>query len=71
MKYSLILKNYSYFNALIGSNFAALKAGNIDTIIVIIIEQIEIKNIDVGLISDGILLKKYISSGLLHNFQRL
>jgi hypothetical protein len=42
---------------------AALKAGNIDTIIVIIIEQIEIKNIDVGLISDGILLKKYISSG--------
>ena len=41
----------------------ALKAGNIDTKIVIIIEQTEIRIIDVGLISEGILLKKYISSG--------
>ena len=41
-----------------GSNFAALNAGNIDTIIVIVIEQIEIIKIDVGLISVGILLKK-------------
>jgi len=56
--YFLIVKNYSYFNALIGSSFAALNAGNIDTMIVIIIEQTEIKNIDVGLISDGISLKK-------------
>jgi hypothetical protein len=37
---------------------AAFKAGKIDTIIVISIEQIEIKNIDVGSISEGILLKK-------------
>ena len=43
---------------MIGSSFAALNAGNIDTMIVIIIEQTEIKNIDVGLISDGISLKK-------------
>ena len=42
---------------------AALKAGKIETIIVIIIEQIDIKKIDVGSISEGILLKKYISSG--------
>ena len=38
-------------------------AGKIETIIVIIIEQLEIKKIDVGFISEGILLKKYISSG--------
>jgi hypothetical protein len=37
---------------------AALNAGNIDTIIVINIEQIDINNIDVELISEGILLKK-------------
>ena len=48
---------------MIGSNLAALKAGKIDTKIVIIIEQTEIRIIDVGLISEGILLKKYISSG--------
>jgi len=41
-----------------GSNFAALNAGNIDTIIVIRIEHTDINNIDEGLISDGILLKK-------------
>ena len=41
-----------------GSSFAALKAGKIETSIVIIIEQIEIKKIDVGSISEGILLKK-------------
>ena len=46
-----------------GSNFAALNAGKIETIIVIKIEQIEINNIEDGFISDGILLKKYISSG--------
>ena len=42
---------------------AALKAGNIETIIVIKIEHKEIKNIDKGFISEGIVLKKYISSG--------
>ena len=41
-----------------GSNFAALNAGNIDTIIVIKIEQSEIINIEFIFISDGILLKK-------------
>ena len=46
-----------------GSSLAALKAGNIETIIVINIEQIDIIKIDEGFISDGILLKKYISSG--------
>jgi hypothetical protein len=57
-KYFLIVKNYSYFNAFIGSKFAALNAGNIDTIIVINIEQIDISNIEDGLISEGIVLKK-------------
>jgi hypothetical protein len=42
-KYFLIVKNYSYFNAFIGSKFAALNAGNIETIIVINIEQIDIE----------------------------
>ena len=42
---------------------AALNAGKIETKIVIIIEQIDIRNIDVRFISEGILLKKYISSG--------
>ena len=46
-----------------GSSFAALNAGNIDTKIVIKIEQAEIINIEIGLISEGIELKKYISSG--------
>ena len=55
--------NHSYFNALIGSSLAALRAGNIETIIVIKIEHKEIKNIDKGFISEGIVLKKYISSG--------
>ena len=41
-----------------GSSFAAFKAGNIETIIVTIIEQIEIIIIDNELISDGIELKK-------------
>ena len=41
-----------------GSNLAAFKAGNIDTIIVIKIEHIDIKKIDTGSISDGIVLKK-------------
>tara|TARA_A200000113_G_scaffold62472_1_gene53709 strand:+ start:252 stop:428 length:177 start_codon:yes stop_codon:yes gene_type:complete len=58
LKYFLIEDNYSYFNALIGSSLAALNAGNIDTIIVINIEQIDINNIDEGSISEGILLKK-------------
>ena len=48
---------------MIGSNLEALKAGKIDTIIVINIEQIDTINIDVRFISEGILLKKYISSG--------
>ena len=42
---------------------AALKAGKIETITVIIIEQIDIKMIEIGFISYGILLKKYMSSG--------
>ena len=41
-----------------GSNLAAFKAGNIDTIIVINIEHKEITKIENGLISDGIVLKK-------------
>ena len=49
---------YIYFNALIGSSFAAFNAGNIETIIVIKIEHIEMINIENGLISDGIELKK-------------
>ena len=40
------------------SNFAAFEAGKIDTITVDIIEQKEIKIIDWGSISEGILLKK-------------
>jgi len=48
---------------LIGSNLAAFKAGKIDTNIVINIENNEIIKIDVGFISEGIELKKYISSG--------
>ena len=58
MKCCLILKIYSYFKALIGSSLAALKAGNIETNIVINIEQIDIINIEVKFISEGILLKK-------------
>ena len=58
MKYSLVLKNYSYFNVWIGSKLAALNAGNIETIIVINIEQIDIIKIEYGLISEGIVLKK-------------
>tara|TARA_B110001450_G_C17429779_1_gene403409 strand:+ start:539 stop:706 length:168 start_codon:yes stop_codon:yes gene_type:complete len=53
-----VLLNYSYFSDLIGSNFAALNAGNIETIMVIKIEHNEIINIEVGFISDGIVLKK-------------
>ena len=43
--------------------FAALSAGNIETTIVINIEQIVMIAIELTFISDGILLKKYISSG--------
>ena len=50
--------NYSYLSDWTGSNFAAFKAGNIETIIVIIIEHKEIIKIDDGLISEGIVLKK-------------
>ena len=50
--------NYSYFNAFIGSNFAALSAGKIETMIVITIELIEIINIENKFISEGIVLKK-------------
>ena len=42
----------------IGSKFAALNAGNIETIIVINIEQIDTSNIKYGFISEGIVLKK-------------
>jgi len=55
--------NYSYFNAFIGSSLAAFIAGNMDTIIVIKIEHNEIIKIENGFISDGIVLRKYISSG--------
>ena len=55
--------DYSYFNPCTGSNFAAFIAGKIDTIIVINIELSEITKMDIGFISDGIVLKKYISSG--------
>ena len=41
-----------------GSSFAAFNAGNIETIIVIKIEQTEIINIENKSISEGIELKK-------------
>ena len=41
-----------------GSSLAAFNAGNIETIIVIEIEQTEIVNIENKLISEGIELKK-------------
>ena len=41
-----------------GSSLAAFNAGNIETIIVIKIEQTEITNIEKKLISEGIELKK-------------
>ena len=41
-----------------GSSLAAFNAGNIETIIVIEIEQTEISNIEKKLISEGIELKK-------------
>ena len=41
-----------------GSSFAAFKAGKIETIIVIDIEHNEMKNIEDGFISEGIVLKK-------------
>ena len=50
--------NYSYFKDLTGSSLEAFTAGNIETTIVIKIEQIEIIKIETKLISDGILLKK-------------
>ena len=50
--------SYSYFNAFTGSSLEAFIAGNIETKIVIIIEQIEIMKIEFILISDGILFKK-------------
>jgi len=50
--------NYSYFKPLTGSNFDALIAGKIETIIVIRIEHNEMIKIDAGLISEGIVLKK-------------
>jgi hypothetical protein len=43
---------------LTGSSFEALIAGNIETKIVIIIEHMEITKIELGLISEGIVLKK-------------
>ena len=46
-----------------GSNLAAFRAGKIETIIVINIELAEIIKIENGFISEGIVLKKYISSG--------
>ena len=41
-----------------GSSLAAFRAGKIETIVVTIIEHKEIINIDEGLISEGIVLKK-------------
>ena len=43
---------------MIGSKLAAFKAGKIETSTVINIENNEIIKIEVGLISDGIVLKK-------------
>ena len=54
----IVRLNYSYLSDWTGSNFAAFKAGNIETIIVIKIENKEIKKIDDGSISEGIVLKK-------------
>ena len=58
LKFSLEKLDYSYFKPLTGSNFEALIAGNIETIIVTKIEHKEIRTIDVGFISEGIVLKK-------------
>ena len=58
-----MILNYSYLSDLIGSSFAAFSAGNIETIDVTTIEHADIIIIDLILISEGILLKKYISSG--------
>ena len=49
---------YSYLSVLTVSNEAAREAGKIETIIVINMEHKEIRRIDLGSISDGILLKK-------------
>jgi len=46
LRYLLARQYYSYFNDLIGSNFAAFIAGKIDTIIVINIEHSAIRIID-------------------------
>ena len=48
---------------MIGFNLDAFLAGNIETTVVVNIEHIDIISIDLILISDGILLRKYISSG--------
>jgi hypothetical protein len=53
-----MILNYSYLSPLTGSNFEALTAGKIETIIVKKIEHREIIKIEVGLISEGIVLKK-------------
>ena len=58
-----LLFHYSYFNAFIGSNFAAAKDGNIVAKNVITKEKTDTIKIYLKLISAGILLKKYISSG--------
>ena len=50
--------DYSYLSALTGSNFAAFNAGKIETKIVIKIEHMEMKKIELVLISEGIELKK-------------
>tara|TARA_B100000212_G_scaffold339542_1_gene318194 strand:+ start:1238 stop:1414 length:177 start_codon:yes stop_codon:yes gene_type:complete len=54
----LIQLNYSYLSDFIVSNLDALIAGNNDTKQVEIIEQIEIKKIDLKSSSYGIVLKK-------------
>ena len=66
MKYSLILKNYSYFNVCIGSKFAALNAGKIETIIVMSVMngfRTELINKIVGF-NSHITVKSYDNNGI-------
>ena len=53
-----MIKDYSYLRPLTGSSLDAFIAGKIETIIVIKIEHRQIIKIDLGSISDGIVLKK-------------
>ena len=65
--YFLILEIYSYFRAFIGSSFAAFKAGNIETTIVINIEHIDIIKIELRFISESVLFSNSGEAIILKN----